>query len=133
MKNALKQPAAVVPQPPHAAAEPDDFSVYEEYVRGFDDVPVLQDAVHAPPRRRPPPDFRRGERRDARKEARPDAYTTREQNAAELALLYGEYCGDVPGAPAPAKRSKTTKRKNGPRKGRRARASSGSKAAPTTH
>jgi hypothetical protein len=82
MKNALKHGTVVVPHAAHAAAEPDDFSVYEEYVRGFDDVPVLQDAVHTPPRRRPPPDFRRGERRDARTEARPDAYAAREENAA---------------------------------------------------
>jgi hypothetical protein len=125
MKNALKQSAAVVSHSAHDA-EPDDFSVYEEYVRGFDDVPVLQDAVHAPPRPRPPPDFRRGERRDARKEARPDAYAVREDNAAELARLYGEYCGDIPAAPAKrTKTTKTAKRKTGTRKGRRTRAGAG--------
>jgi hypothetical protein len=131
MKNALKQSAAVLPRSAHDAAEPDDFSVYEEYVRGFDDVPVLQDAVHAPPRPRPAPDFRRGERRDARKEARPDAYIAREQNAAELARHYGEYCGELP-ALTPTKRPKAAKRKTGPRKGRRTRARSGTKAAPTS-
>ena len=130
MKNALKQAAAVVGHAAHGAAEPDDFSVYEEYVRSFDDLPILQDAVDAPPRPRPPPDFRRGERRDARKEARPDAYIAREDCASELALLYGEYCGDVP--PAATKRTKAAKRKSGTRKGRRARASSGNKAVPTS-
>jgi hypothetical protein len=129
MKNVLKQSATAPAHSAHAEA-PDDFSVYEEYVRGFDDVPVLQDAVHTPPRPRPPPDFRRGERRDARKEKRPDAYAVREDNAAELARLYGEYCGDVPAAPAKrTKTTKTAKRKTGTRKGRRTRASSGTKTA----
>jgi hypothetical protein len=131
MKNALKQSTAAVAHAGHAAAEPDDFSVYEEYVRGFDDLPILQDTVHAPPRPRPPPDFRRGERRDARKESRPDAYTVREDNAAELARRYGEYCGEPP-VLTPTKTTKTAKRKSGTRKGRRTRATSGTKAAPTS-
>jgi len=94
-------------------AQADDGSfeldaAYAEYVRGFDDIPVLSDAVHAPPKPRPAPDFRRGERPDVRKEPRPDSYTLREALGAELASLYAEYCGAAP--VAPPKRAKTSKR-----------------------
>ena len=90
--------------------EPGNNSVYEEYLRGFDDIPVLQDAVGMPLRRRPPPDFRRGERRDVRQEQRPDAYSAREASVAEVELLYEEYSQPAPAAAAPAKRKKTKKK-----------------------
>jgi hypothetical protein len=83
-----------------AGDEPGNNAAYEEYLRGFDEIPVLQDAVQIPPRRPQPPDFRRGERRDVRHESRLDMYSLRENNVAELALLYDEYS-----RPAPAKKS----------------------------
>jgi hypothetical protein len=91
--------------------EPANHAVYAEYVRGFDDIPVLQDAVRIPPARAPQPDFRRGERRDARREQRPDAYSAREANAAEIELLYQEYSRPAPAAVRP-KRKKAQKRKS---------------------
>ncbi|MEO8465353.1 MAG: hypothetical protein ABI640_08420 [Gammaproteobacteria bacterium] len=89
--------------------EPANNPAYEEYLRGFDDVPVLQDAVRIPPPRSPQPDFRRGERRNARQEQRPDAYSLRETTSAELAFLYHEYTEPAPIAPHP-KRKKRQKR-----------------------
>ena len=58
--------------------EPANHDCYEEYVRGFDEVPVLEDAVALPPRRPAPPSFVRGERRSVRQEERPDGYSLRE-------------------------------------------------------
>jgi hypothetical protein len=102
--------------------------VYAEYVRGFDDIPVLSDAVHAPPMPRPPPDFRRGERKDVRKEPRPDSYALREALAAELASRYAEYCGEAP--VVPPKRAKPSKRgARNRRKPRAARAGNRGKSA----
>ena len=71
--------------------EPTYHSLYEEYVRGFDEIPVLEDVVRIPPRRAAAPSFVQGERRSLRKEERPDGYTLREQSIAELESLYGEY------------------------------------------
>lgn len=71
--------------------EPSNHALYEEYVRGFDDVPVLEDVVSAPPRRPAQPNFVRGERRNARKQERPDGYTVRKANLAEIETLYDEY------------------------------------------
>ncbi len=71
--------------------EPSNHDCYEEYVRGFDEVPVLDDAVAIPPRRPAPPSFVRGERRSVRKEERPDGYALREATQAEIERLYGEY------------------------------------------
>lgn len=81
------------PNPDHVAEsdEPGNNAAYEEYLRGFDDIPVLQDAVRIPPRRPQDPDFRRGERRDVRHESRPDGYAAREASQLELELLYQEY------------------------------------------
>jgi hypothetical protein len=78
--------------------EPAYAALYDEYERGFAEVPVLDDAVRIPPRRALPPNFVRGERRDLRKQARVDGYTQREAGIAELERLYGEYV-----APATAK------------------------------
>ena len=88
--------------------EPGNNAVYEEYLRGFDDIPVLQDAVRIPPPTRLPPDFRRGERRDARQEPRADAYSLREAKVAEVACLYNEYALPAPVA-LPSKRKKPQK------------------------
>ena len=100
---------------------PADAAVYQEYVRGFDDIPVLQDAVHIPPRPPVQPDFRRGERRDARKEPRPDAYSIREKHRAELEELYGEYV-EPPAAARATKKRKTAKRKTQKRKTKKRKA-----------
>ena len=90
--------------------EPGNAAAYREYLRGFDDIPVLQDAVTIPPPRRRQPEFRRGERRDARQEQRPDAYSLREVTLAEIEFLYGEYVQPAQVA-RPPKRKKRQKRK----------------------
>ena len=92
--------------------EPGNHAVYEEYLRGFDEIPVLQDAVRIPPRRPLPPSFVRGERRDVRQEPRPDAYSVRETGLAELELLYQEYAQPAPAAAVRAKPKKKQKRKS---------------------
>ena len=97
---------------------------YEEYLRGFDDVPVLQDAVRIPPPRPKQPDFRRGERRDVRQEQRADSYSSREATLAEIAFLYNEYTQPTPVASPPkrkkrpARRSKTKTKSASERKGK---------------
>ena len=91
--------------------EPGNNAAYDEYLRGFDDIPVLQDAVRIPPPPRRQPDFRRGERRDARQEQRPDAYSLREATLAEIELLYHEYTQPELVAPRP-KRKKRQKSKS---------------------
>jgi hypothetical protein len=100
--------------------EPGNNAAYEEYLRGFDDIPVLQDAVRIPPPTRLQPDFRRGERRDARQEPRADAYSLREAKVAEVAALYNEYVLPAPVAlPEKRKKPQKTRRKsksNGKRK-----------------
>jgi hypothetical protein len=68
-----------------------DHAAYDEYVRGFDDVPTLVDVVGSPPRRVFQPDFRRGERPDRRKAPRLDALTEREARSAALEQAYLEY------------------------------------------
>lgn len=95
--------------------EPSNHDCYEEYVRGFDEVPVLEDAVAIPPRRPTPQSFVRGERRSVRKEERPDGYELREATQAETEKLYGEYL--APKA-AKAKRKKPRAPKSAPRKRR---------------
>ncbi len=100
--------------------EPVNNAAYDEYLRGFDDIPVLQDAVKIPPPRRLQPEFRRGERGDARQEQRPDAYSLREATFAEIEFLYNEYAQPAPVAPAvrhpkrkkQQKRNSTSKKKN---------------------
>jgi hypothetical protein len=97
--------------------EPSDHDCYEEYVRGFDEVPVLEDAVAIPPRRPPSPSFVRGERRSARRKERPDGYALREATLAEIENAYGEYLSPAPKA-VKAKRKKPRATKNSPRKRR---------------
>jgi hypothetical protein len=91
-----------------ADAEPAGQALYEEYVRGFDEIPVLEDAVRIPPRRTLPPNFVRGERRDLRKQERSDGYLQREASLAETEWLYREYvvptAGDAKRKPARAKK-----------------------------
>jgi hypothetical protein len=112
MKNTAL-PQALTPRGRTVAAddEPGNNAAYDEYLRGFDDIPVLQDAVRIPPPRRPQPDFRRGERRDVRQEPRPDASSLREATLAEIEFLYREYTQPAPVAPRP-KRKKQQKRKS---------------------
>jgi hypothetical protein len=90
--------------------EPANNSAYDEYLRGFDDIPVLQDAVRIPPPLPRQPEFRRGERRDVRREQRPDAYSLREATLTEIELLYCEYAQPTPVAQGP-KRKKRQKSK----------------------
>ena len=92
--------------------EPGNNAAYEEYLRGFDDIPVLQDAVRIPPPRLRQPDFIRGERRDARQEPRGDAYSVREAKSAEVAFLYYEYTQPTPPAPRPKRKSPQKKKKS---------------------
>jgi hypothetical protein len=95
-----------------------DHVLYDEYVRGFDEVPTLLDAVSAPPRRVVQPDFRRGERPDQRKERRLDAQALRDEKTAELEHAYREY-EHPEHARAAAKKPKGNKpRKSGKRKKR---------------
>jgi len=100
------------PTPQGLAVATDDalgnHAAYEEYVRGFDDVPVLQDVVRIPPPRRQQPDFRRGERRDAREEQRADGYSLREAMLAEIELLYQEYAQPAPLAARPKRKKRQT-------------------------
>jgi hypothetical protein len=93
-----------------------DHELYEEYVRGFDDVPTLLDAVALPPRRVPEADFRRGERPDQRKERRLDAQALRAATAAEIEQSYREYEQPEPARAARKKPKRRTPRKSGKRK-----------------
>jgi hypothetical protein len=93
-----------------ADEESGGHALYDEYVRGFDEVPVLRDAVALPPRRSPQPDFRKGERPDKRAEARPDPYSAREVRLAETETLYAEYLDPAAARPKP-KRKRKRKRK----------------------
>lgn len=102
--------------------EPADRSIYEEYVRGFDEIPILDDAVRIPPRPPTPPSFVRGERRSLRKEERADGYSLREASLAELEALYREYLDPTP---VPRKRKAAATKKPGRRKNRRRARSAG--------
>ena len=95
-----------------------DHALYDEYVRGFDDVPTLLDAVALPPRRVPQPDFRRGERPDRRKEQRLDAQALRAATAAEIERSYREYEQPESAPAAPKKPKRPKSRKSGKRKKR---------------
>jgi hypothetical protein len=75
---------------------PADSTLYQEYVRGFDEIPVLVDAVIIPPRPPSPPNFVRGERRNLRRQDRLDGYEQREARLAELESLYREYADPQP-------------------------------------
>ena len=88
--------------------EPADRALYEEYVRGFDDIPVLEDAVRIPPRRSLPASFVRGERKSLRREERPDAFALRDATRAELEIMYGEYV--APENAKPKKKSRAKKK-----------------------
>jgi hypothetical protein len=94
--------------------EPGDRAHYDEYVRGFDEVPILDDAVIIPPRQPTPPSFVRGERRNLRKQQRPDGYSQREANLADIEESYREYLDPQParGKRKTAARKKPTRRKN---------------------
>jgi hypothetical protein len=90
----------------------DPCALYDEYVRGFDDVPTLTDPVALPPPRLVPPEFRLGERKDIRKRAREDAATLRETNAREQAHLYDEYLEPSAKKPKRGKRRKKRQRRS---------------------
>jgi hypothetical protein len=95
--------------------EPYHHALYEEYVRGFDEVPVLEDAVSIPPPRPRQPSFVRGERPSQRKEERPDGYSLREASLADLEQAYGEYLAPQPARAKsrPARAGKSAPRKRG--------------------
>lgn len=97
--------------------EPPNHALYEEYVRGFDEIPVLEDAVRIPPRRSPPPSFVHGERRSLRKQERPDGYSQRVASLVELEALYGEYL--APQTAKPKRKAPRAKKKAGGGKRRR--------------
>jgi len=103
--------------------EPGNNAAYEEYLRGFDDVPVLQDVVRIPPPRPKQPDFRRGERRDVRQEPRADSYSAREATLAELASLYSEYTQPAPVASQPKRKKRQPSKRKTTRKSASARKS----------
>jgi hypothetical protein len=97
--------------------EPADSTLYQEYVRGFDEIPVLVDAVIIPPRPPSPPSFVRGERRNLRRRDRPDGYEQREARLAELESLYREYVDPQPAG----RRRKTSAKKRNRRKSRQSK------------
>ena len=90
--------------------EPANHTLYEEYVRGFDEIPVLEDAVRIPPRRSLPTSFVLGERRSLRKEERADAHLLREASRAEIEALYGEYT--APKSASPKRKQARGKKKS---------------------
>ncbi len=100
----------------------DELSLYDEYVRGFDDVPTLTDPV-ALPSRRLPPDFRTGERNDVRKRPREDRDAVRERETQELDALYREYADPTSSAQksAAAARKPNPKRHDKNKRKRRSR------------
>jgi hypothetical protein len=89
----------------------DECALYDEYVRGFDDVPTLTDPVALPPPRIVPPEFRLGERKNIRRHAREDAEALRETSAREQAELYAEYS-----EPTAKKTKRGKRRKKGQRR-----------------
>ena len=97
--------------------EPSNHDCYEEYVRGFDEVPVLEDAMAIPPRRPAQPSFVRGERRSERKAERPDGYSLRDATLAEIEMLYGEYLAPQ-AVQTKGKRKQPRATKSAPRKRR---------------
>ena len=100
--------------------EPANHTLYEEYVRGFDEIPVLEDAVRIPPRRSLPPSFVHGERRSLRKEERADAHLLREASRAEIEALYGEYT--APKSASPKRKQARGKKKSARNKRRKSSA-----------
>ena len=97
-----------------AASERD--ASYAEYLRDLDDVPVLRDVTHEPPRI-PVRDFRLGQRPDVRRRARDDAYLLREYHAFDLEQRYVEYVEALT-KPAPAARRGGTRKAARKKKGR---------------
>lgn len=103
--------------------EPTNHALYEEYVRGFDEIPVLDDAVRIPPRRITPPSFVFGERRSLRKEERVDGYSAREDNLSEIESLYGEYLAPNTAETAKPKRKQPRAKKKSASSKRRRKSS----------
>jgi hypothetical protein len=91
-------------------ADSNDCELYDQYVSELDKVPVLRDSVPLP---RPPlpADFRQGQRKDARKESRPDAHIAREAVAGDLMSQYVEYLHAVLKPRKAAKRTTRRRRK----------------------
>lgn len=93
---------------------------YSEYLRLLDEVPVLLDVVSEPPRT-VVRDFRLGQRPNARKSAREDAYWVREQHSAEREHAYAEYelrgGAELVDPAAPRAEPRAAKRKAKPPKG----------------
>jgi hypothetical protein len=104
-------PSDEAPPEPTRAPEDETFvqltalierDLYQEYLAGLDELPVLRDAVQLPPP--PPPDFRQGERPDLRKARRDDAHAARERRRVECEHAYLEYSTTAADASRPAKR-----------------------------
>jgi hypothetical protein len=115
MSNVESRQTRPLEDPAATNGELGNQAAYDEYLRGFDQIPVLQDAVSVPVRPPPPPDFRRGQRPDVRKEARPDSYTARQANLAALERLYDEYSRATSAVRAKRKKARTRKTKSKPR------------------
>jgi hypothetical protein len=98
---------------PPGDTEPPNRALYDEYARGFDEIPILDDVVRSAARPPLPPSFVRGERRNLRKTQREDAYTQRESALADLERHYQEYV-----APPLAAATRTPPRKRRKRGGR---------------
>ena len=101
---------------------------YAEYLRDLDDVPVLRDVTHEPPRV-PVRDFRLGQRPDVRRRPRDDAYVLREYHAFDLEQRYLEYVEALTKPARAAERGGTRKaarkkrgRSKGPRRAKRSKA-----------
>jgi hypothetical protein len=107
-----------------------DLALYFEYVEELRKVPTLTvvDEVVAFARQPLPPDFRQGQRPNARREARDDPDRLREEQASDLERVYAEYTG---GAVAPKKKGrartntvKTAARKRTPSRTKRSKSKS---------
>ena len=85
--------------------------MYLEYVAELAKVPTLDlhDEVVLSPRPALPADFRRGQRPNARKEARDDPYRVREGWASDLEELYTEYAGGAVASSKKRRRAQSAK------------------------
>jgi hypothetical protein len=102
---------------------------YQEYLRSLDEVPVLVDVVREPPRV-VIKDFRLGQRSDARKRARDDAASLREQHVQQLEQHYAEYaeiCAGLVTAPRLEPRKAASKTGSKKKRAKRVKRSARSK------
>jgi hypothetical protein len=119
------------PTAEHAAPAGDSGPAsYLEYVDELGKVPTLalSDEVVVSPRPALAPDFRQGQRPNARREPRDDGYRLREEQASDLEGLYAEYVSGGNGAAAKKKRTRARAQgDSAPRAPQRKRAAGGRK------